>query len=85
VDKDASGFVDKEELRKHVIAHMQAQGLAPRGESLSPRTEAMTSALFDTLDVDKDGRVTVEEWVKAHAGAAKQQAEGRGDQAFEGA
>jgi hypothetical protein len=81
VDKDSSGFVDKSELKTHVIAHIVSQGMTP-SPSLA---EEMTSQLFGMLDADADGRIALHEWVRVYAASEVQRQQGRGDQAFEGA
>ena len=81
VDKDASGFVDKAELREHVVAHVISQGLMPS----AAEAEEMTAKLFATLDADADGRIAVDEWVRAFAASELQRQQGRGSQEFEGA
>ena len=76
VDKDASGFVDRDELKAHVTAHLISQGVL-----LTPAAcEDMANQLFAKLDADADGRITVDEWVRVYAAARQQVQEGRGDQ-----
>ena len=80
VDKDSSGFVDKNELLAHVIAHVISQGLVPTPD----QAQDMTTQLFQTIDADKDGRIAVDEWVRVFAASELQRQQGRGAQAFEG-
>ena len=47
--------------------------------------EEMTAKLFATLDADADGRIAVDEWVRAFAASELQRQQGRGSQEFEGA
>ena len=79
VDKDSSGFVDHAEMRGHVTAHLVSQGTAPTSEV----AEGMAAQLFQTIDVDGDGRITAAEWVRAFAASQAQQQAGRGDQPFQ--
>ena len=79
VDQDSSGFVDHLELKAHVTAHLVAQGVLPTPEI----ADAMATQLFATLDIDKDGRVTVSEWLRAYAASELQKKQGKGDQPLE--
>ena len=79
VDKDASGFVDHAEMRGHVIKHLVSQGMAPT----SAMAEGMAAQLFQTIDIDGDGRITAAEWVRAFAASQVQQQAGKGDQPFQ--
>ena len=78
VDKDASGFVDRGELRAHVVGHLVSQGVFPTDEV----AEAYTGQLFANLDADRDGRITAAEWVRCFAASELQRQQGKGEQAF---
>ena len=63
VDKDATGSVDRAELRAHVVAHLAAvQGASP---ATAEASNAAASTLFEAIDAEKDGRIAVAEWVRA--------------------
>ena len=68
--------MDRDELKAHVVAHVVSQGIFPTAEA----ADAMTASLFESLDVDHDGRVTSTEWVRAFVASEMQKRQGKGDQ-----
>ena len=69
-DKSFSGLVSKynfDTLVEEAAALPRKYGYAPKSEDMFPSDEARKrarEALFDTIDTDKSGTITLEEWIK---------------------
>ena len=53
IDTDGSGFIDKDELFRHVAA---TSDVGP----------AMAARVFEALDTNKDGKIELSEWLRVY-------------------